>query len=409
MGAGTALVAPSDAPASQPAPSNAPTGEGPAAGRAGAPGDDKPDPNVPQLKASSPLGTDDAKCAQKFDKFNAASDEERRQILAQRDEIHQLLAYAVVVNDWQSQAASSAGGASVRGHNIGGVLVDQNWRPVWWERNSNAITCNGTQHGETRIMWSYLEYAKTKDLSCHMIYTSLEPCAMCSGMMAQQKIRRTVYGNTDFGFGKAIERLHEPPPKGIWTNEPSDPHRRIVEQPFPRTPTSVVSASPFRIALDKDLYAFERVLRNGKGIGNTTEYLATESQTCAASVDPNGKMPETEKVGCARKIYEAARAAFLDYPNYVKKRTDPITGEPLAKVEDKAWGVTLLNELHKENEPIYKAAKQFFLDNVTSFYVTLEDHVAAARETKNDKVAEYLKKNRKTPAKAECATNPGKL
>ena len=44
-------------------------------------------------------------------------------------------------------------------------------------------------------------------LKGHTVYTTLEPCAQCSGMMVLTNIRRTVYGQTDPGFGKAIERL----------------------------------------------------------------------------------------------------------------------------------------------------------------------------------------------------------
>jgi tRNA(Arg) A34 adenosine deaminase TadA len=399
---------PPAASASQAAPPKV-TEERPLAGQPGPDSAAAQGLDMPKFRASSPPGENDARCAAKFDNVNAASDKERKQILAQRDEIYQLMAYAVVVQDWQSRAAKSTGNAPVRGHNIGGVLVDPNWRPVWWERNSNAATCNGTQHGETRIMWSYLNYSKMKDLSCHMVYTSLEPCAMCSGMMTQQSVRRTVYGHTDFGFGKALERLHEKPPASVYGEGHGRPKsqevRDLVERPFPRTPTSVVSASPFRVALDKDLFAFETVLK----VGSTTEYLASESPTCAATTALNGQKPQNESLGCARKIYEAARAAFFDYPNYVKNRTDPITGKPIAEVADEAWGVPLPNELHKENQALYAAARQFFLDNVTDFYVPLEDHIAAAQATNNGKVVEHLKKKKKPLPAAACNTNPGKL
>ena len=46
-----------------------------------------------------------------------------------------------------------------------------------------------------------------KNLKGHIVYTTLEPCAQCSGMMVLLNVYRTVYGQTDPGFGKAIERL----------------------------------------------------------------------------------------------------------------------------------------------------------------------------------------------------------
>lgn len=119
----------------------------------------------------------------------------------ERDEIYSLLAYAVVHKDWQT------GGPDQRGHNIGAVLVDGNDKVVFWARNCNKITRNGTQHGEVRLMIGYLSKLQTYSLKYHNLYTSLEPCAQCSGMMTLQSIKRTVYGQEDPGFGKAIERL----------------------------------------------------------------------------------------------------------------------------------------------------------------------------------------------------------
>lgn len=119
----------------------------------------------------------------------------------ERDEIYMLAAYAVVLNDWQD------GSGKKRGHNIGSVLVAPDGRIVNWARNCNAALSNGTQHGEVRLMVGYLNRFGGYSLKDHAIYTSLEPCAQCSGMMVLCNIKRTVYGQTDPGFGKAIERL----------------------------------------------------------------------------------------------------------------------------------------------------------------------------------------------------------
>lgn len=122
-------------------------------------------------------------------------------IQEERDNIYMLLAYSVVLKDWQQK------GEKQRGHNIGSVLVDKNGKVVYSARNSNMVTGNGTQHGEVRLMIGYLDKIKTYNLKGYTIYTSLEPCAMCAGMMTLQSISRTVYGQADPGFGKAIERL----------------------------------------------------------------------------------------------------------------------------------------------------------------------------------------------------------
>ncbi|MFA7241332.1 MAG: nucleoside deaminase [Sulfuricellaceae bacterium] len=123
------------------------------------------------------------------------------QVQQERDNIYSLLAYSVVLKDWQQDSKTQ------RGHNIGSVLVDPDGKVVFWARNSNKITGNGTQHGEVRLMVGYLNKVKSYSLKGYTIYTSLEPCAMCSGMMVLQSITRTVYGQADPGFGKALERL----------------------------------------------------------------------------------------------------------------------------------------------------------------------------------------------------------
>ncbi len=123
------------------------------------------------------------------------------EIQAERDEIYSLAAYAVVLNDWQQDSAGK------RGHNIGSVLVAPDGQVVNWARNCNAALSNGTQHGEVRLMIGYLNRVGGYSLKNHTVYTTLEPCAQCSGMMTLCSIERTVYGQTDPGFGKAMERL----------------------------------------------------------------------------------------------------------------------------------------------------------------------------------------------------------
>ncbi|MDI1311786.1 deaminase [Prosthecobacter sp.] len=124
-------------------------------------------------------------------------------IAEERDALYTLLAYALVYKDWQTLDTKQG----ARGHNIGCVLVNPKGQIVHVALNSNGKYKNGTQHGETRVMWQYQEREKLYDLKGYTIYTTLEPCAMCSGMMVMQKVSRTVYGQTDLDFGKAVERL----------------------------------------------------------------------------------------------------------------------------------------------------------------------------------------------------------
>ena len=121
---------------------------------------------------------------------------------SERDEIYGLAAMTVVFRDWQSDT-----GASSRGYNIGSVLVAPDGQIVAWGRNCNRRTGNGTQHGEVRLIQGYLAERRSYYLEHHVVYTSLEPCAQCAGMMVLAKVGRVVYAQTDPDYGKAMERL----------------------------------------------------------------------------------------------------------------------------------------------------------------------------------------------------------
>ncbi|MFA8451870.1 MAG: nucleoside deaminase [Bacteroidales bacterium] len=120
----------------------------------------------------------------------------------ERDNIFMLLAYAVVYADWQNSDNKHN-----RGYNIGSVLVNKENAVVSWARNSVNVKKNMTQHGEVRLIENFLKEVAQKDLKGYTIYTTLEPCAMCSGMMFLTNIERTIYGQKDPAYGNAIERL----------------------------------------------------------------------------------------------------------------------------------------------------------------------------------------------------------
>jgi len=190
----------------------------------------------------------------------------------ERDNIFTLLAYAVVQKDWQDGDMEHN-----RGYNIGSVLVDPNNKVVYWARNAVNITRNSTQHGEVRLMSCYLAAEKTKNLMGYMIYTTLEPCAMCSGMMTLTSIRRTVYGETDPSYGKAHERLE------LDSTKLSDGY-----PPYPRPVSSVPSVIETRCVLDS-LYDKYKATHSDPYI---TDFLATDE---------------------VKKTYAAAFNRFMNY------------------------------------------------------------------------------------------------
>ena len=163
----------------------------------------------------------------------------------EQDAIYSLLAYAVVYKDWQTADWSAA--KNSRGYNIGGVLVDPRREAgrqiMCWGRNSIIKTRNGTQHGEVRMMTNYLHNVERVNAKELKLYTTLEPCAMCSGMMTLQSVKTTIYGQSDPSFGGAIERLT--------IDSSSVPNGWC---PYPRGVQSVASALDVRVAID-DAYS----------------------------------------------------------------------------------------------------------------------------------------------------------
>ena len=130
------------------------------------------------------------------------------------DEIYSLLAMAVVYKDWQS--------GKDRGHNIGSVLVDPASKPVFWGRNTRYITGNGSDHGEIRLIRNYLDciddveflneqkehpYPGGKPGHGFTLYTTLDPCVMCTGMMLMTKLSRAIYVQADPEYGDVADRL----------------------------------------------------------------------------------------------------------------------------------------------------------------------------------------------------------
>ena len=118
------------------------------------------------------------------------------------DEIYSLLSMAMVEKDWQMNALG-------RGHNIGSVLVNSEQTPVFYARNSIRQRDNSTQHGEVRLIENYLNCPKVeKYIDGYTVYTTLEPCAMCSGMIAMTKASRVVYVQQDPAYGHTLDALN---------------------------------------------------------------------------------------------------------------------------------------------------------------------------------------------------------
>ncbi len=100
------------------------------------------------------------------------------------------------------------------GHNIGALLVGEDNRIVTASMNNNYLYNNSTEHAESRLVrkgmriYNRLRY-KTGEglfgyssvLRGHTVYTSLESCSQCSGIMDLANVAEVVYAQTDYGQG----------------------------------------------------------------------------------------------------------------------------------------------------------------------------------------------------------------
>jgi tRNA(Arg) A34 adenosine deaminase TadA len=127
------------------------------------------------------------------------------QIQQEKDRVLSLAALSIVFKNWQTNSAPGS-----RGHNIGCVMVDSNSLPISWNVNCVTTLDDGTQHGEVRVVQEFLSStnASGKYIDGNTVYTTLEPCAMCTGMMTMTKAKRCVYVQADPGYGSAIKGLN---------------------------------------------------------------------------------------------------------------------------------------------------------------------------------------------------------
>ena len=79
---------------------------------------------------------------------------------------------------------------------IGAVIVHNNYI-ISRAHNLCEIKCDPTAHAELIAVKSACNYLQSKYLEGCIIYTTLEPCAMCAGALFWSKIDKIVYGASD--------------------------------------------------------------------------------------------------------------------------------------------------------------------------------------------------------------------
>ena len=95
-------------------------------------------------------------------------------------------AYKYVLENWQSVDMGDAR----RGYNIAAVLISPEGRIIAKELNTVISSQDCTQHAEMRLVQRYLKKNRCFNLRGFVVYTTLEPCAMCTATMGMAGVHK---------------------------------------------------------------------------------------------------------------------------------------------------------------------------------------------------------------------------
>ena len=87
---------------------------------------------------------------------------------------------------------------------IGACLIDKNGELLAVAGNRTITDNDPTAHAEILVLREAARKIGNYRLTETVIYTTIEPCAMCAGALVNSRIKRLVYGARDERFG-AVE------------------------------------------------------------------------------------------------------------------------------------------------------------------------------------------------------------
>lgn len=111
---------------------------------------------------------------------------------------------------WMKTALSAAENAGGIGEvPVGACLVGKNGFLLASAGNRTIIDSDPTAHAEILVLREAASKIGNYRLTDTILYTTIEPCAMCAGALVNARIKRLVFGafDTRFGAVKSVFRL----------------------------------------------------------------------------------------------------------------------------------------------------------------------------------------------------------
>jgi len=91
---------------------------------------------------------------------------------------------------------------------IGACLIDAEGQVLAVAGNRTRTDCDPTAHAEILVLREGAQKIGNYRLTETILYTTIEPCAMCAGALIQARVKRLVFGAYDERFG-AVESVFQ--------------------------------------------------------------------------------------------------------------------------------------------------------------------------------------------------------
>ena len=91
---------------------------------------------------------------------------------------------------------------------VGAVLVDESGNIIGEGWNLSIVQSDPTAHAEIIALRDGAKHLQNYRLLNTTLYVTLEPCTMCAGAILHSRIKRLVFGASDYKTGAVGSRFH---------------------------------------------------------------------------------------------------------------------------------------------------------------------------------------------------------